>query len=60
MRQPREGADMPVWTPSLQIIVYPMKHDVYVEHFERAVEADLDYPEMPMFSRTVCKSAAPE
>ncbi len=41
----------------LQIIVYPMKHDVYVEHFERAVEADLDYLEMPMFSRTVCESA---
>lgn len=41
---------MPDWTPSLQIIVYPMKHDVYVEHFERAVEADLDYLDMPMFS----------
>ena len=35
----------------LQIIVYPMKHDVYVEHFERAVEADLDYLDMPMFCR---------
>jgi len=34
-----------------------MKHDVYVEHFERAVDADLDYLEMPMFSRTVCESA---
>ena len=25
----------------LQIIVYPMKHDVYVEHFERVMSADL-------------------
>jgi len=44
----------------LQIIVYPMKHDIYAKHFERAVEADLDYMEMPMFSRTVCESAAPD
>jgi len=44
----------------LQIIVSPMKHDVYVEHFERTVEADMDYLEMPMFSRTVCESAAPD
>ena len=34
----------------------PMKHDVYVEHFERTVEADMDYLDMPMFSRTVCES----
>ncbi|MEW8029117.1 MAG: hypothetical protein AB2806_15465 [Candidatus Thiodiazotropha sp.] len=44
----------------LQIIVYPMKHDVYVEHFERTVQADMDYLDMPMFSRTVCESAAPD
>ncbi|NNK96565.1 MAG: hypothetical protein HKP41_19635 [Desulfobacterales bacterium] len=44
----------------LQIIVYPMKYDVYVEQFERTVEADLDYMEMPMFSRTVCESATPD
>ena len=43
----------------LQIIVYPMKNEVYVEHFERTVEADMDYLDMPMFSRTVCESAAP-
>ncbi len=44
----------------LQIIVYPMKYGVYAEHFERSVEADLDYLDMPMFSRTVCESAAPD
>ena len=44
----------------LQIIVYPMKNEVYVEHFERTVEADMDYLDMPMFSRTVCESAAPD
>lgn len=37
----------------LQIVVYPMKHDVYVEHFERAVEAD-------MVSCMVRESAAPD
>jgi hypothetical protein len=44
----------------LQIIAYPMKHDVYVEHFERQVEADMDYLEMPMFCRSVCESASPD
>lgn len=44
----------------LQIIVYPMKHDVYVEHFERTVDADLEYLDMPAFSRSVCESAAPD
>ena len=44
----------------LQIIVYPMKKDVYVERFERAKEEELDYMEMPMFSRTVCESASVE
>ena len=44
----------------LQIIVYPMKKEIYVEHFERAMAADMDYLEMPMFSRTVCESVAPD
>lgn len=42
----------------LQIIVYPMKHDVYVEHFERAVEPNLDYVDMPCLSQRVCESAS--
>lgn len=44
----------------LQIIVYPMKRDVYVEQFERTFEADIDYFDIPMFSRRVCESAAPD
>ena len=41
----------------LQIIVYPMKHDVYVEHFERSLETDID--DIEMFSPYVCESADP-
>ncbi|MDH3979641.1 MAG: hypothetical protein OEU91_03910 [Gammaproteobacteria bacterium] len=44
----------------LQIIVYPMKKEMYIEHFERATAADMDYLEIPMFSRKVCESATPE
>lgn len=40
----------------LQIIVYPMKHDAYVEYFEQTVKED--YYEMPMLSRSACDSAA--
>ncbi|RLJ22009.1 hypothetical protein DJ030_02710 [bacterium endosymbiont of Escarpia laminata] len=42
----------------LQIIVYPMKHDAYVEYFEQTVKED--YYEMPMLSRSACDSAAPD
>ncbi|MEW7996657.1 MAG: hypothetical protein G8D90_14345 [gamma proteobacterium symbiont of Clathrolucina costata] len=44
----------------LQIIVYPMKRDVYAEHFERLAEADLDYLDMPVFRCSACESAAPD
>ncbi len=44
----------------LQIVVYPMKHDVYVEHFERARHEGRDYLEDVMFSMKVCESAAPD
>ena len=44
----------------LQVIVYPMKHDVYVERFERVLEEELDYMEMPMFCRKSRESAAPD
>ena len=37
-----------------------MKQDVYVERFERAIAADMDYLDMPMFSRKVCESATPD
>jgi hypothetical protein len=48
----------------LQIIVYPMKHDIYVKHFARSAEAEAecDYLEMPMLcrSRFARASAAPD
>ena len=44
----------------LQIIVYPMKHDVYVEHFERAVKADMDIFNMVSFCRGPCLSDIPD
>lgn len=44
----------------LQIIVYPMKHDVYAEHFECVVEADLDYLDLPVFRCSACDTAAPD
>jgi hypothetical protein len=44
----------------LQIIVYPMKHDVYVEHFERIEEVVNECFDMPMFSRKASESAEPD
>jgi len=41
----------------LQIIVYPMKHDVYVEQFERLMEADMDLLEEPVLFCKVCEEA---
>ncbi len=38
----------------LQITVYPMKHDVYVEQFERLVGAETDFLEIPAFLSKVC------
>lgn len=36
----------------LQIIAYPMKREVYAEHFEQPiVQEELDYLDMPMFCR---------
>jgi hypothetical protein len=38
----------------LQMIVYPMKREVYAEHFERfIINEDVDYLERPMFCRRV-------
>ena len=39
----------------LQVIAFPMKADVYKEHFEREPDYDSDYSDIAMFSR--CASA---
>jgi len=39
----------------LQIIVYPMEHDVYVEQFERLVQVDMDLLEEPVLFCKVCR-----
>jgi hypothetical protein len=44
----------------LQVIVYPMKHDVYVERFEQVLEEELDYLDIPMFCRRSREPAAPD
>ncbi|MEJ2652731.1 MAG: hypothetical protein P8173_13285 [Gammaproteobacteria bacterium] len=36
----------------LQIIVYPMKLEVYAEHFERPVIEEVDWQDQPMFMRS--------
>lgn len=44
----------------LQIIVYPMKREVYAEHFERPVnrrDDDVCYLDMPVYCRRVSESA---
>ena len=41
----------------LQIIVYPMKHDVYVEHFEGLVDTESDFLEIPAFLSKVCEES---
>ncbi|MEJ1404894.1 MAG: hypothetical protein RPU73_13680 [Candidatus Sedimenticola sp. (ex Thyasira tokunagai)] len=44
----------------LQVEVYPMKHDLYVERFEQVVEAEMSYLEVPTYCHIACESAAPD
>jgi len=45
----------------IQIVTYPMKHDMYLEHFDRSSNTDMDYLDTPTFLRRVaCMSEEPD